>query len=475
MKFPLFAFGLRSKSPHVTVEERINCYVDKQQAEDRAAYAIYRTPGLELLQSIGTLPSRGMYVSPSNEAILYTVHGTTLYEVTLGGIATAIGTLTTETSPVDFADNGVAGHQIILADGPNAYVWDTLTRVFETATFADGTALGASSIAYQDTYFIASIAGTNRIQVSAPYDGGALAWAVLDFVSAQTAAGPLTGVLAHGGVLYLVGATYIEFWSTTTDPSFPFARIFGAGLDLGAVFASLAVTGDGIFGLFRSPGSRAYIGLLFGTAVKRISTPELEALLATYTTTADAIGYAYSLHGHPMYQVSFPGADATWLYDTGSGIWSRAESPAGGRHYGQYHATWGQREAVSDYRQGNLYQITPASFRDDGEDTLVELTTRHLYAQYKRVRLHRLSLSMAKGESALPEGALIMLQVSKDEGRTWGTEQWRSFGAQGEYAPDRVYWLRLGTGRDFTFRLRISSPVPVVITGGDIEVEVSQH
>jgi hypothetical protein len=63
----------------------------------------------------------------------------------------------------------------------------------------------------------------------------------------------------------------------------------------------------------------------------------------------------------------------------------------------------------------------------------------------------------------------VMLSVSKDGGHTYGTEQWCSMGAIGNYQT-RAIWRRLGQARDWTFKFRISDPVKRVIFGSSIDI-----
>jgi hypothetical protein len=54
-----------------------------------------------------------------------------------------------------------------------------------------------------------------------------------------------------------------------------------------------------------------------------------------------------------------------------------------------------------------------------------------------------------------------MMQISRDGGRTWGAEMWRSFGAVGNYTA-RAIWHRLGRSRDWTFKFRVTDPVKTI-------------
>ncbi len=63
-----------------------------------------------------------------------------------------------------------------------------------------------------------------------------------------------------------------------------------------------------------------------------------------------------------------------------------------------------------------------------------------------------------------PSEPQIALQISKDFGKTWGTERFCGLGKTGEFLR-RVRWLRLGRAFAFTFKLKISDPVKRCIIG----------
>ena len=65
---------------------------------------------------------------------------------------------------------------------------------------------------------------------------------------------------------------------------------------------------------------------------------------------------------------------------------------------------------------------------------------------------------------------MVMIQISRDNGRTWGIERWVSLGPVGTYKR-RVTVNRCGRGRDFLIRWRITDPIKVVCAGGGLRAE----
>jgi len=88
------------------------------------------------------------------------------------------------------------------------------------------------------------------------------------------------------------------------------------------------------------------------------------------------------------------------------------------------------------------------------------------------VRISLLYLDMETGvglQTGQGSNPMIMLQSSKDNGRTWSAERWTSLGAVGTYLT-RVLWRRFGSARDYVFKIRMSDPVKFVITDGAIKI-----
>jgi hypothetical protein len=466
--FPLFGLGQTGKSKHVTAEKRINCYGEVITQPDRTQFAIYQTPGLTLAATVPAGPSRGAWVILADNAALYSVHGSGLWRIYPNGVQTQIGTLSTSSGRVFFADNGTAGHQLLLVDGVYGYVFNTLTSAF--TQLASPFPPAPVSCTYQDTFFIVTTLGSTKFWVSGSYDG--TSWNAADFAATQSGSGSLQGCIAHNSILHLFAEHYTEFWSLTGGADFPYSRVQGVALNSGCYLATLAEVGETLMGLFNTPGGDVFVGQLTGFTIQKMSSFEMDSILRTYITRSDAIGFSYSLSGHPVYQITFPSAGKSWLLDSSNGLWTELQDVNGARHWGQYYARWQNNEYVTDYRNGNIYLIDPANYTDNGSAPGMEIVSRHLWSDFEYIVVNEVVLfaetgvGLVSGQGSDPR---IMLQISKDQGKTWGVEQWASMGKMGATGDFRVRWLRQGVGRDWTFKLRITDPVKRVITGGSIE------
>jgi hypothetical protein len=141
------------------------------------------------------------------------------------------------------------------------------------------------------------------------------------------------------------------------------------------------------------------------------------------------------------------------------------------RHLAEIQSQYLNRNAVSHYSNGDIYFIDKDTYSDNGNPIERELVGRHIFDNMQDVFISSLQIDMETGTGLISgqgSNPQIMLQISKDNGHTWGNERWQSFGKIGEYLK-RVIWRQLGTGYDFVFKIRITDPVKVVITGAYIE------
>lgn len=334
---------------------------------------------------------------------------------------------------------------------------------------------GAKTVTWQDGYFIVNQPSGQRFYISDVNNG--YLWDALDFASAESTPDNIVSVWSDNGNLYLFGEISTEFWSNTGDLDFPFSRISGGAIEWGcAAINSICKYDNSLAFLAKNRMGQVIIAKMTGYLPVRISTPELEYIINNYDAVADAVSYSYMLGGHPMLQISFPTGNQTWLYDGLSNCWSELQSTNGDRHRAELGVNYLDKIMVTDYENGNLYRLSAVEYTDNGEPIYMELISRHIAKNDIRMTIDSLQLDMETGVGAVSgqgDNPQIMLSVSKDGGHTYGTEQWASFGALGNYKT-RAIWRRLGQARDFTFKFRISDPVKRVIFDSAIKMRDGQ-
>lgn len=363
------------------------------------------------------------------------------YRVTVTGTTTA--------TYVMASDPGASASPV------GSYVVSTFMQITD-----DGFA-GASTVTFLGSYFIVSRPDSGEFAVSAQYNG--LKWEALDFATAESNPDELIRVFADGGQLLLFGDKTTEVWGNSGAADFPFAIIGGAASEWGlAARWSAAKFDNSVMFLRKNRLGQVQIAKQAGYQSMAVSTPELDNRINSYAAVSDATAFSYMIDGHSFYQINFPTADESWLYDGLSNAWQKVQSGTG-RHRGELQANFIDRPFVTDYENGNIYLLSPTSYTDNGEQIAREMVCRHIstgdWSIFDELWMEmEAGVGLVSGQGSDPQ---IMMQISKDGGHTWGNEIWVGFGKIGEYRT-RAVWRRLGRSRDWLFKFRVTDPVRTV-------------
>ena len=463
---PLLGLGQKGKSSTVTSQSHTNLYAEMTPDNEKSAFSFYGTPGLSLFYSFGDTPVRGTLAVGN---FIYNIHRGTFWEVNNAGVKVNRGTLTTTAGRVRLAYNGT---QIAIVDSSFAgfYLYTIATNAFTTVT---ANVIGTPvDVTFQDGFGIFAYAD-GKFQKTAAYAFQTLN--ALEYATAESNPDGLVRVIADHGELCLFGEQTVEFWINNGAADFPYSNQRGTTLEFGlAAPDSLVKYNDSLCGLFKNKMGQVQVMQMAGHALRKVSPPELDYLINGYAAVSDATAYSYLLGGHPFYQINFPSAGKSWLYDASTSLWSSLESGlSGARHRGEILVDFLNKPRVSDYATGDVYTLDASVYTDNGAAIPREVVMRHLSGNGGRVCVHRLQLDFETGvgvQTGQGDNPQAMLTYSKDNGHTWSGEKWRSIGSIGSYLT-RAIWLRLGQAYDWTFKIRITDPVKVVITGVYLESE----
>jgi hypothetical protein len=466
MEIPFVGGAYLDRSTNLNAQRCVNLYPVLDKEEGKVPIALYGTPGLKSFANIGvTSPVRGMIVAGS---FLYAVCGSGFYRIDTSGTVTSRGTLDSSSGYCWMAYNGTTGNQIMIVDGTTGYIYNTSTTTF--AKITDANFPGASSLTFQDGYFIVSRPDTGQFYISASYDG--TNWDASDYATAEGHPDNLMAVVSDHRELWLFGEETTEVWYNSGNATFPFERKIDEILErgLGAV-ASVVQMDNTIFWLDnhrmvqRAEGYRPHI----------ISTRQIEYQFASYSTVSDAIGFSYVQDGHSFYILTFPIANKTWVYDAATNFWhERSSYPNDGRWRANYYVYFDNKRLIGDHSNGKIYELDLDTYTDDGEEIKAKRTTQVIHKDRKNLFFHKLEIDfesgvgIATGQGNDPQA---MLKWSDDGGHTWSNEHWRSMGKIGEYTK-RAIWRRLGKSRERIFDLTISDPVKRVILAADADITV---
>ena len=442
----------------------MNVYYERSRDADKSEFTLYGTPGLALWLALSSQPVRGWRVVAN---ALYAAAGASLYKILADKSFTVLGTLSSASGNVSMDDNGT---QLLVVDGVSGYIVTLASGAFAEIADADFPD-GATTCAFHSGRFLVEKPATGQFYQSASYDG--TSWSATEFATAESSPDRLLAAWVDRGLVHLFGESTIEFWQNVGATNFPFAPLTGSTAQVGlAARWSLARVAGGTMFLAANNQGQVQVMRLDGFAPQRVSTADEESIINGLAVTADAVALSYVLDGHAMYQLTFPAAARSLLYDATEGVWSEVQAGIAdtGRHRGQFGTKFGNMYLVSDYTNGNLYELDGDAYTDNGATIRRVVQSRHVYSDHNVVGIDELYLDVESGiglVSGQGSDPQLMLQVSRDNGRTWGNERWASLGKLGEYHR-RAQWRRLGAGRDFVFRIALSDPVKFVCTGGAV-------
>lgn len=462
---PLFGDGIQSYSQVVTAQRRLNCFYDPRPDQDKTQAVLRGTPGTLIWATLPVSPIRGWHIVNST---FYAVAGANLYSVSSVGAYTYLGSIPVGTGLVSMADNGV---QLIIVDGTGGYTFTIAGSVF--ATIVDGNfPNGATTVAFLNGRFYVNKPNSRQFYVSQSYDG--TLWTPVAFATKENSSDLLFAVDVLNGMLILWGVNTTEFWQDVGAANVPVQRINGSTQTWGlaAVFSRAYLNNTEVFLGQNSQGS-VQVMMLSGYVPVRVSTTDIENIINSFSTFSDAVALTYMLDGHPMYQLTFPTGGRSFLFDALTNLWSEVQTGLAllARHYGNLGIVFNSINYISDYQSGNIYQLSATQYTDNGTPIKRQVASRHIRNAGNVFGIDELFLDMETGvglQSGQGSDPQIMMDVSKDGGRTFGIPRMKSLGAVGQYLSPRVIWRRMGSARDFVFRFTMTDPVKFILTGGSV-------
>ena len=476
----LFGEGFNAYSAVVSRQRRLNCFYDFRKDGDKDQAILRGTPGAVRFLTLPTYPIRGWRVVNN---ILYVVSGSVLYSVTTAGVSTVLGYLTNSSSVVVMQDNGV---QLMMVDGSKSYCYTLVTGRYNQSSLNTAGSFGAittdanlpsgaTTVAFLDGFMIVNRPNSRQYYVSGQYD--CTLWTASSlpiYATKENSSDLLVAVDVFNGTLVLWGAQSIEFWQDVGTSPVPFARVNGSSQTWGlAAVSSRAFLNNTMIFLGQNPQGGVQVMMLNGYSPVRVSNSDLENLMASFTTVADATALTYIVDGHPMYQINFPTANRSFLYDALTNLWQEVQTGTAllNRHFGNLGIAFNAKNYIADYASGNIYQLRTDVYTDNGTPIKRQVTTRHIHGGGNEIGISELWIDMETGvglQSGQGSNPQVMLQVSRDNGRTFGPEKWVSIGAVGQYLSPRAIWRRLGAARDFVFQFTMTDPVKFTIINGSM-------
>lgn len=385
-------------------------------------------------------------------------------------------TMLTSSGPVCIRDNATGGIAVIV-DGPNGYVVNIARQ--EVTQITDPAWLGSDRVAFIDGWLVFNWPGTQTFYTSPLYWNGFSPMDATFFALKDSSTDKLVTFMENIRELWLVGERTTELWFDAGNQAFPFSRLQGVTPQHGcAAPQSIARVGDGIVWLGKNEKGQNTVKQTVGYQIKDVSTIAVNHAIAGYGVVNDAIAYCYQQDAHEFYVLTFPTADATWVWDSTTNMWHERLSydPIAGlfhRHMSNCFMNFAGVTLVGDYASGNLYQMSRQAYTDNGAPLVAWRRTPHVWDKNDRERVFFSQLQieftpgvgLQTGQGSNPQA---VLRWSDDGGQTYGNEHWKSIGLIGQ-TKNRAIWRRMGEARDRVFDLKFSEPVPRDIVGASLE------
>lgn len=450
----------------------VNCY--REPLEE--GHQIKSVLGTAQLADLSTVFMRDMKEVGGN---IYAVSGGALYKVEQYGNTTNLGA-------VDDGEATISGNngKVTVAAGGTYYVWDGTTLSAPTG--------GAFSS-------VGSVEFLNQVTILTEMNGRRFMWTdvadplTLDGLNVATAEGRDDNILRAvviNGFLWLFKERSIEIWYATATG---YSRVNGGIIDRGLKAFGLVTTFEG-GAFFIGDDGVAY--MTNGTGLQPVSFPSVETDL---TQGSPRRCFYYEDEGHKLCVIQFSDRMA-WVYDLSTGEWHNRASGTSLNPWRVVSSVkaWGHWHVGSD--SGQVLRFLRINTDYDGP--LVRKMVSRTLRSGEYQTISRFELFGRVGEAdvggdvayvlggidyvltdsdglalfySLIEGDIrqpaLFIRVSRDSGKTWSNEKWRTFGEIGDYDA-RLIWRGLGRARQFTVEVTISDPVDLPIKSKAI-VEVS--
>lgn len=443
----------------------VNCYAEKTIG-GKAPYALITDPGLRLFADLGTA-LRGLYVLDNN---FYALSGETLSTLSTTGIATARGTVL-GSAPVIWSTNRKSpNNQVtITADTKNYYVENNVVAEIIDPDLPAG---------------IHSNCYLNGMTVYGHNDGRAF-WSdnnstqdigALNFTEAERDADKGTRVFSNGDEIWYFGERSLEIFHDTgvTGARLEPIQSVGQGKGAGCIAKNSVAISDSSM-IWVSDAKLVVRGNPY--APLRISNYEVErdierAIAAGYNN--ELVGLAKEHKGHQFYHLRCP--LWCWVYDFSNSTWHKKENHDGVAWRGAFYAFAFGKHLIGDYTSGKIYEYTDDVDDEAGDPLITKIISSIVHGFPGGMICDALYIDFQAGTGIAGaadhiENPMMLLRVSKDGGKTYGTEYQQPMGAQGEWRTN-IKFNRLGytRGAGMTFEIRCPEPIERAIFQAFAEV-----
>lgn len=433
-----------------------NFYIEVNQDE----LALMPFPGLKPFSVAGVNKHRGCGVY---NGAFYVVSGEELHKVGSDGSSTLIGNIPGSNRVVMTEDQS----RLVIAVGdskPYQYDGSTISQATDVDTPS------ANTVAYiNDRVVYDTVNGLAFADLDSP-----LVVNSANVLFSNTRIDEVVAAITHRQQIYSFGKRTIEPVYFTGSGTPPYSRVNNAVQEVGTE-SPYSIASDKDFIYFFGHDRQAY--RMSGVSSQTITNPAIGRVWSDYSKVDDATGHCFSFDGQRFYLLSFPSEGESWLFNESAGAWSSlGYDVTGGAHLIAGIAWVYDKWLACDRRNGNVYELDPDTFTDNGDTVHRVRTTkaiegRDYHLPGKQLTMDRLELVIEPGMSLVSKESQVIMQYSDDNGRTWSTEEFSHIGERGEYGY-RVEWFCLGSFYKRILRFTMSDAIQWVLVSCNADIEV---
>jgi len=323
----------------------------------------------------------------------------------------------------------------------------------------------ADTVAFLDGYFVFNRQATGQFFISKLYD---VEIDPLDWATAEAAPDDTVAVVVSNNLLWLFGKNTTEVWYDSGDPLFPFTRIAGSTIGVGAVsHRTIAkVQSEIIF-----VGNDLIVYVTNGTTIKRVSSTTVEHELSKNNyETSKVSSFSYFIDS--LWKFVIHTEKKTMMLCLNTGLWNYMQSednPDRKKWFIEGATRLSKTKVIYGYTGSKMVVLSTDVGSEDGLPIYREATT----INYNNGGVNPFVIAEMQLEVEALNGNGTMdltLNVSKDGGYFFGADRIAAV-PNTINARKRTKWNMLGYFRDAVFKVSTTSTELVRLIGCYVRVK----
>jgi hypothetical protein len=275
------------------------------------------------------------------------------------------------------------------------------------------------------------------------------------------------------------------FYNSGNASSFPFVRDNNVVIQLGCASANSVAQDENMLVWLATSGEGApSIQMTTGGSPKRISTPDVESAIQSYSNPSACCAFLYNISGHTFYLINFEEDGFTWVYDFNMQRWHTQEMINGGNYFACSHSYFNGTHYLGHYDAPTLSEMSE-DYTTNGAENIhcLHIPAPLMVPKAPKFELLRFELELFQGLGALtttllPNGQydgfelnpLVYLSLSYDRGATYTRSVAASSGKTGEYGLI-TSWNGLGVNREFVLKIETFHQAKTAFVRAYAEIE----